>query len=65
MTDAELSWARLKPEDRVRVAIEMTNVVTQICADGVKETHPKITDEELISLLRRRFSFGRRPYSEE
>ncbi|MGB9022573.1 MAG: hypothetical protein WCC94_03960 [Candidatus Bathyarchaeia archaeon] len=65
MTDAGLSWETLRPEDRVRLSIEMTNVVVQICADGIRETHPEITEEQLISLLRRRFSFGRRPSPEE
>lgn len=60
-----MSSNKLKPQDRVRLAVSMTNVVTRICADGVKEAHPKITEEELISLLRRRFSFGRRPSHEE
>jgi len=47
------------------LAVNMTNVVTRICADGVRETNPKISEEELISLLRRRFRFGRRLFDEE
>jgi len=46
----------LKPEERVRVSVMMTNVVTRICADNVRESNPKISEKELISVLRRRFS---------
>ena len=49
----------LKPEERVRVSVMMTNVVTRICEDSVRETNPKISEKELISVLRRRFSLGR------
>jgi hypothetical protein len=49
----------MTPEERVRIAVNMTSVVTEICADGVREMNPQITDEELISALRLRFSFGR------
>lgn len=60
-----LSWNKLKPHDRVRLAIDMTDVVTRICADGVKAAHPRITEEKLIALLRRRFLFGRKLLPEE
>lgn len=42
----------------------MVDVVTQICADGVRETNPAITEEELIFVLRHRFMFGRKPSHE-
>jgi len=45
--------------------VSMTNVVTRICADGLREANPMITEEELISILRRRFLFGRRLSHEE
>jgi hypothetical protein len=37
----------------------MTDVVTRICADGIRKSHPRISERELISILRRRFFFGR------
>jgi hypothetical protein len=49
----------LKPEERVRVSVMMTNVVTRICADSVRESNSRISEKELISVLRRRFSLGR------
>jgi len=51
---------RLKPEDRVMVAVSMVDVVTQVAAEGEKERNPGITEDALISRLRRRFQFGRR-----
>jgi len=57
------SWTRLprllEPDEKVRTCVGMTDVVTRICADGVRESHPNISEKELISILRRRFSFGR------
>jgi len=49
----------LKPDEKVRACVGMTDVVTRICADGVRKSHPSISERELISILRRRFSFGR------
>ncbi len=51
-----MSANNLKPEEKVRIAINMTNVVTQVCADGVRQHNSKMTEKELISTLRRRFS---------
>ena len=32
-----MSWKKLKPEDKVRVAIEMVDVATRISADNERE----------------------------
>jgi len=50
----------LKPEERVMVAVSMVDVVTRISAEGERERNPGITEDALISRLRRRFQFGRR-----
>ena len=55
-----MGWSRLKPEERVRVAVSMVDVVTRICADSERERNSGITEDTLISILRRRFQFGRR-----
>jgi hypothetical protein len=49
----------LKPEERVMVAVSMVDAVTRICADSDRERDPSITEDRLISLIRRRFHFGR------
>ena len=46
---------KLKPEDRVRIAIEMVDAVTRISADNEREKDPKITEAELVPRVRRRF----------
>lgn len=65
LADARLTLADTKPEDKVKIAVSMVDVVTRICAEGVKATDPTITEEKLISLLRRRFLFGRDRSREE
>ena len=55
-----MARSRLKPEERVRVTVGMVDVVTQVLADREKEKHPGITEDRLISILRRRFQYGRR-----
>lgn len=52
--------SRLKPEERVRVAVGMVDVVTQVSAESEKERNPGITEDRLIVILRRRFQYGRR-----
>lgn len=65
LTGSHLPSSVLKPEDRVRLAASMKDVVTRICADGVRDANPSIKEDELISVLRRRFLLGRRLYREE
>jgi len=55
-----VAHSRLKPEERVMVAVSMVDVVTRISAEGERERNPGITEDALISRLRRRFQFGRR-----
>ncbi len=50
-------WRRLKPEERVDLAVNMSDVCIRVCAEGVKAQYPKISDEELIELVRERLMF--------
>ncbi len=65
LIEPQLPSSMLKPEERVRLTVDMVDVVTRICADGVRDANPAISEEELISVLRRRFLLGRRPHREE
>ena len=47
---------KLSPEEKVVLAMDMTEAVTRICADGIRDNDPKITDEELIEEIRRRIT---------
>ena len=42
------------PEEKARLTIEMTEAVTAICADGIRANNPDMTEEEVITELRRR-----------
>lgn len=51
---------RLKPEEKVNLAVDMTNAVVCICAEGIKAQNPNISNEELIEKLRERFEWSKR-----
>jgi len=51
---------RLKPEEKVAMAIEMTDLCVNICAAGIKAQHPDISEEELIAKLRERLEWSKR-----
>ena len=54
------SLGRLKPEQKVAIAIDMTDACLQICADGIKAQNPGISEEELIEKLRERLEWIKR-----
>jgi hypothetical protein len=51
---------RLKPEDRVNLAVGMSDVCIRVCADGVRDQNPGISEEELIERVRERLMFGKK-----
>lgn len=51
---------RLKPEEKVAIAIDMTDACVRICADGIKAQNPGISEEELVDKLRERFEWTKR-----
>ena len=53
-----LEW--LKPEERVNLAVGMSDVCVRVCADGVRDQNPGISEEELIERVRERLLFGKR-----
>jgi len=48
---------KLKPEERVNLAINMSDVCIRVCAEGVKAQYPNISEEKLIELVRERLMF--------
>ena len=52
-------WGEVSPEERVKAAVGMTNVVTAICIESIREKEPGLTEQELILKARPRFMFGR------
>jgi len=55
-----LSVSRLKPEEKVNLAINMTDVCLRICTEGIREQHPDITEKELVERVRERIQYARR-----
>lgn len=51
---------RLKPEDKLAIAIDMTDTCVRICADGIKAQNPDISQEELVEKLRERLEWIKR-----
>ena len=56
----EEQLGRLKPEEKVAIAIDMTDACARVCASGIREQNPGIGDEELISRLRERLEWSKR-----
>lgn len=51
---------RLRPDEKVNIAIDMTNTCVRICADGIKAQFPGISEEELLERLRERIEWSKR-----
>ena len=51
---------RLKSEERVNLVVGMSDVYVRVCADGVRDENPGISEEELIERVRERLMFGKR-----
>lgn len=50
----------LKPEEKVSLAIGMTDVCIRVCADAVRDRYPTIKEEELVERVRERIIYGKR-----
>ena len=55
-----MSQSELKPEEKVNLAIGMTDVCVRVCADGIRDLNPDIREEELMERVRERIGFGKR-----
>ena len=50
----------LLPEIKVNMAIDMTDAMGSVCAEGIKARHPWISEEELLEKLRERLEWARK-----
>ena len=55
-----MSQSELKPEEKVNLAIGMTDVCVRVCADGIRDLNPDLKEEELMERVRERIGFGKR-----
>ena len=60
MNQREEQLGRLKPEVKVAIAIDMTDACMRVCASGIRERSPGISDEELRRRLRERLRWSKR-----
>jgi hypothetical protein len=51
---------RLKPNEKVALAIDMTDACIRICADGIRNQNPRISEKELVEKLRERLEWSKR-----
>ena len=49
---------KLKPEEKVNLSINMVDVVTRICAEGIKAQNKNISERELLEKLRERLHYS-------
>jgi len=54
----------LTPEEKVNMAVNMTDAVVQICAAGVRSQNPNISEKELIEKVRERMMDQKRRHYE-
>jgi hypothetical protein len=54
------SLGRLKPEEKIMIAIDMTESCVQVCAAGIRQQYPGISEQELIEKLRERLQWIKR-----
>ena len=57
-------FGRLPLEERVDLAVGMSDVCVRVCADGVRDQNPGIGEAELVERVRERLMFGKRRKSE-
>ena len=55
-----LKLEKLRPEEKVDLSINMVDVVTRICAEGIKTQNKNISERELLEKLRERMCYSKR-----
>ena len=60
MNQRDEKLGRLKPEEKVAITIDMTDACVRVCASGIMERSPHISDEELRNRLRERLAWSKR-----
>jgi len=59
MEDDSERLGRLKLEQKVLIAIDMTDGCARVCEDGSRQQFPDISDEELLEKLRERLEWAK------
>ena len=51
---------RLRPEVKVDMAMDMTEAMVRVCAEGIRAQYPNIAEKELLERLRERLEWSKR-----
>jgi hypothetical protein len=51
---------RLPSEVKVNMAMDMTESMVRVCAEGIRAQYPDITEKELMEKLRERLEWSKR-----
>jgi len=51
---------RLRPEVKVNMAMDLTEAMVRVCAEGIRAQNPNIAEKELIERLRERLEWSKR-----
>lgn len=51
---------KLKPEQKIAVAIEISDACMQICATGIRAQNPNLNEKSLLEELRKRTEWMKR-----
>jgi hypothetical protein len=52
-------FARMRPEERVNLALELSSSITNIMLESIRNGNPGISTRQLLVLARRRLNVGR------
>jgi len=55
-----MSLEELQPEEKVKLAIGMTNACVRICAEAIRTRDSAIREEDLVERVRERMLYGKR-----
>jgi hypothetical protein len=60
MSEDRKHLGSLKPEEKVLLCMDMSEGCIRVCAGGIKNQFPDISEEELIMKLRERLEWSKR-----
>lgn len=59
-----MTLEKMKSEEKVNLAINMTDVCVQVCVDAIKDQDATIKEKELLEKVRARIMYGKRRHHE-
>jgi len=45
---------KLRPEEKVEIAVNMSDVCVRICAEGISDQNPSIKEKHIVETVRKR-----------